>query len=99
MVPASGAQPMSVASALAAASAVGVLTSKNFSKWRIVRVQVADLNNSFLEADVLKTAEAVPSYCHFLIPGYFISQFSSHVPAEIRLFPLIHTLRVNYFLG
>ena len=73
MVPASGAQPMSVASALAAASAVGVLTSKNFSKWHIVRVQVADLNNSLLETDVLIMAGAVPSYCRFLMPGYLIS--------------------------
>ena len=65
--PASGAQPISVA------SAVGLLTSKNFSKWHIVGVQVADLNNSFLETDVLKMAVAVPSYCHFLMPGYLIS--------------------------
>ena len=71
--PASGAQPISVASALAAAGAVGLLTSKNFSKWHIVGVQVADLNNSFLETDVLKMAVAVPSYCHFLMPGYLIS--------------------------
>ena len=52
----------------------------------IVRVQVADLNNPFLEADVIKKGRAFACYSHFLILRYLISKSCKHLLTEIRIF-------------